>query len=401
MRLDGKTITVGVTGGIAVYKTCELVSRLRKSGAAVFVVMTENATEFVSPLTFETLSGNRAVIDTFARDFEWEVEHVSLAKKSDLFVVAPCTANFLAKYNAGIADDFITTTALAMKCPILLAPAMNTAMLENDATVRNIENLVCRGVKFVYGGSGFLACGDVGKGRMAEPVEIYSAIEDILFPKRDYDGLTVLITSGGTKEPLDPVRYIGNNSSGKMGAALCDCAAKRGAKVILVAGNVSVLPKEKTERIDVGTTLEMYDAVMKNLDRADIVIKAAAPADYRPAEIAENKIKGEEIRLELIKNPDIAAAVGKIKGNKTLVAFCAETCDLIDSAKKKLAAKNADLVVANDLTVKGAGFNTDTNVASLVTENGVENLPIMSKIDLAERILDKITEIRHGSASHS
>lgn len=217
MRLDGKTITVGVTGGIAVYKTCELISRLRKSGAAVYVVMTKNATEFVRPLTFETLSCNRVVVDTFDRDFEWEVEHVSLAKKSDLFVVAPCTANFLAKYNAGIADDFLSTTTMAMHCPVLLAPAMNTAMLENAATVKNISDLEKRGVNFIFGGSGFLACGDNGKGRMAEPADVYAAIENILFPKRDYEGLTVMVTSGGTREPIDPVRYIGQQFKRKNG----------------------------------------------------------------------------------------------------------------------------------------------------------------------------------------
>ena len=401
MRLDGKTITVGVTGGIAVYKTCELISRLRKSGAAVYVVMTKNATEFVRPLTFETLSGNRVVVDTFDRDFEWEVEHVSLAKKSDAFVVAPCTANFLAKYNAGIADDFLSTTALAMRCPVLLAPAMNTAMLENAATAKNISDLEKRGVSLIFGGSGFLACGDNGKGRMAEPADIYAAIENILFPERDYKGLTVLVTSGGTREPIDPVRYIGNNSSGKMGAAICDAAVKRGANVILVAGNVSVLPREKVATINVGTTEEMYKAVMDNLPLADVVIKAAAPADYRPEKAADNKIKADSIQLKLTKNPDIAAAVGKIKENRTLVVFCAETRDLIESAKKKLVSKNADLVVANDVTKKGAGFDVDTNIASFVTKDGVEDLPLMSKSELAGRILDKITELRNDSRSHS
>lgn len=401
MRLDGKTITVGVTGGIAVYKTCELISRLRKSGAAVHVVMTKNATEFVCPLTFETLSCNRVVVDTFDRDFEWEVEHVSLAKKSDLFVVAPCTADFLAKFNAGIADDFLSTTAMAMRCPVLLAPAMNTAMLENAATVRNISDLEKRGINLIFGDSGFLACGDNGKGRMAEPDDIYSAIENILFPKRDYEGLTVLVTSGGTREPIDPVRYIGNNSSGKMGAAICDAAVKRGADVILVVGNVSVLPREKVTMVNVATTDEMYKAVMDNLPLADIVIKAAAPADYRPEQVAGNKIKADNVQLKLTKNPDIAAAVGKIKADKTLVAFCAETCDLIRSAEKKLVSKNADLVVANDVTQKGAGFDTDTNIASFVTKNGVENLPLMSKSELAGLILDKITELRNDSRSHS
>ena len=303
MRLDGKTVTIGVTGGIAAYKTCELVSRLRKSGAAVYVVMTENAARFVSPLTFETLSGNRVVKDTFARDFEWEVEHVSLAKKSDLFAVVPCTADVIAKMAAGIADDFLSTTALAMRCPILIAPAMNTAMLDNAATRDNIARLEARGIDVIYGGSGFLACGDTGRGRMAEPDEIYSRIENILFPRRDFEGKTLLITAGSTREPIDPVRFIGNRSSGKMGAALCDCAVRRGAKVILIAGCMSVSPSEQTERTDVTTTCEMYDAVMRNLPRADAVIKAAAPADYRTQQ-SPQKIKSGEFTLKFIKNPD-------------------------------------------------------------------------------------------------
>lgn len=274
-------------------------------------------------------------------------------------------------------------------------------MLENAATVKNISDLEKRGVNFIFGGSGFLACGDNGKGRMAEPADVYAAIENILFPKRDYEGLTVMVTSGGTREPIDPVRYIGNNSSGKMGAAICDAAAKRGANVILVAGNVSVLPREKVTTVNVGTTEEMYKAVMDNLPLADIVIKAAAPADYRPEKVADNKIKADNVQLKLTKNPDIAAAVGKIKADKTLVAFCAETRDLIESAKKKLVSKNADLVVANDVTKKGAGFDTDTNIASFVTKDGVENLPLMSKAELAGLILDKITELRNDSRSHS
>lgn len=392
MRLDGKTVTIGVTGGIAAYKTCELVSRLRKSGAAVYVVMTENAARFVSPLTFETLSGNRVVKDTFARDFEWEVEHVSLAKKSDLFAVAPCTADVIAKMAAGIADDFLSTTALAMRCPILIAPAMNTAMLDNAATRDNIAKLEARGIDVIYGGSGFLACGDTGRGRMAEPDEIYSRIENILFPRRDFEGKTLLITAGSTREPIDPVRFIGNRSSGKMGAALCDCAVRRGAKVILIAGCMSVSPSEQTERTDVTTTCEMYDAVMRNLPRADAVIKAAAPADYRTQQ-SPQKIKSGEFTLKFIKNPDIAAEVGRRKGDKKLVVFCAETENLEENAQKKLRDKNADLVVANDVTKKDAGFDVDTNVATLVTAGKIHPLPVMTKKELADIILDKLAEL--------
>lgn len=394
MRLDGKTITVGVTGGIAAYKTCELVSRLRKSGAAVHVVMTKNATQFVSPLTFETLSSNRVVVDTFDRDFEWEVEHVSLAKKSDLFVVAPCTANFIGKMVAGIADDFLSTTAMAMRCPVLIAPAMNTAMLDNAATQDNLKTLEKRNVAIIYGENGFLACGDTGRGRMAEPSEIYARIESILFPKRDLEGKTVLVTAGATREPVDPVRFISNRSSGKMGVSICDCAAKRGAKVILIAGFMSVSPREKVLREDVATTVEMYDKVMKYLPEADIIIKSAAPADYKLKNLPVNKLKSDELVLEFKKNPDIAAAVGKIKNDKKLIVFCAETENLLENAQKKLVSKNADMVVANDVTMEGAGFDTDTNIASFVTKSGeVVKLPIMTKEELADKILDKIPEL--------
>lgn len=394
MRLDGKTITVGVTGGIAAYKTCELVSRLRKSGAAVHVVMTKNATQFVSPLTFETLSSNRVVVDTFDRDFEWEVEHVSLAKKSDLFVVAPCTANFIGKMVAGIADDFLSTTAMAMRCPVLIAPAMNTAMLDNAATQDNLKTLEKRNVGIIYGENGFLACGDTGRGRMAEPSEIYARIESILFPKRDLEGKTVLVTAGATREPVDPVRFISNRSSGKMGVSICDCAAKRGAKVILIAGFMSVSPREKVLREDVATTVEMYDKVMKYLPEADVIIKSAAPADYKLKNVPVNKLKSDELVLEFKKNPDIAAAVGKIKNDKKLIVFCAETENLLENAQKKLVSKNADMVVANDVTMEGAGFDTDTNIASFVTKSGeVVKLPIMTKEELADKILDKIPEL--------
>ena len=391
MRLDGKTITVGVSGGIAAYKTCDLVSRLRKSGASVNVVMTKNAARFVTPLTFETLSSNRVITDTFDRNFEWEVEHVSLAKKTQLFVIAPCTANVLAKLAAGIADDFLTTTALAMRCPCLIA--MNTAMLENAATQNNIKILQSRGFGFIYGDSGFLACGDVGKGRMAQPEDIFEKIVSLLFPKRDLEGKTVLVTAGPTQESIDPVRYITNRSSGKMGAALCDCAVRRGAKVILVAGSMTASPEEEVTRDNVSTTCEMYDAVMKHLPEADIIIKAAAPADYR-TDVAANKIKGEHITLNFIKNPDIAAAVGKNKANKILVVFCAETENLLDNARKKLIDKNADIVVANDVTMKGAGFDVDTNIATLVTKDCAEELPVMSKRQLADKILDKVVELK-------
>ena len=393
MNLSGKNAVVCVTGGIAAYKTCHVVSSLRKAGARVFVVMTKNATEFVTPLTFETLSGNRVVVDTFDRDFEWEVEHVSLAKKADIFIVAPMTADFAAKLARGIADDFASTTALAMKCPLLLAPAMNVNMITAEAYEENEKILRDRGAYFVESGSGFLACGDVGKGRMAEPDEIVKAAFSILVPKPDYDGKTVLVTAGGTSEPIDPVRFITNRSSGKMGVAIAAKALNRGAKVILVAGNISVPVPDGIERIDVSTTSEMYDAVLCNLDRADIVIKAAAPADYAVEKVSDKKIKSDELTLKLKKNPDIAAAVGKVKGNKKLVIFSAETDNCEENARKKLAKKNADMVVLNDVTKQGAGFNTDTNIVTVITRDEKKDFGLTEKTVLADLLLDEIGKL--------
>lgn len=393
MNLSGKNAVVCVTGGIAAYKTCHVVSSLRKAGARVFVVMTKNATEFVTPLTFETLSGNRVIVDTFDRDFEWEVEHVSLAKKADIFIVAPMTADFAAKLARGIADDFASTTALAMKCPILLAPAMNVNMITAEAYEENEKILRDRGAYFVESGSGFLACGDVGRGRMAEPEQIVKAAFDILVPKPDYDGKTVLVTAGGTSEPIDPVRFITNRSSGKMGVAIASKALDRGAKVILVAGNITVPVPDGIERIDVTTTQEMYDAVLGNLDRADIVVKAAAPADYAVEKISDKKIKSDELTLRLKKNPDIAAAVGKIKGDKKLVIFSAETDDCEANARGKLQKKNADMVVLNDVTKKGAGFNTDTNIVTVITRETKKDFGLLEKTALADLLLDEIGKL--------
>ncbi len=392
MNLKGKNVVIGVTGGIAVYKMCEVVSSLRKRGADVFVVMTKNATEFVSPLTFETLSNNRVVTDMFDRDREWEVEHISLAKKADVFVVAPATANFVGKFASGIADDFLTTTVMATKAPVLLAPAMNTGMMTSKAYEKNENELKERGVNFIYGGTGFLACGDTGKGRLAEPSTIVEAIENILFPVRDLEGKTVMVTAGATREPIDPVRFITNRSSGKMGIAIANSALKRGANVILIKGFTSVSPDDGVEIVNVETTADMYNAVMSNLDKADIIIKSAAPADYK-VNVADQKIKSETLTLEFVKNPDIAQAVGKIKGNKKLVVFSAETENLYENATKKLIKKNADMVVANDVTKQGAGFDVDTNIASFITKNGVEELPIMTKAELADKILDKVQSI--------
>ncbi len=393
MNLKGKNIVVGVTAGIAAYKVCYVVSALKKAGAEVFVVMTENATQFVRPLTFETLSGNRVIVDTFDRDFEWEVEHVSLAKKADLFLVAPCTADFAGKLANGIADDFLSTTAMAMKCPVVLAPAMNTNMITSAAYMENERVLKERGVLTVESASGYLACGDVGKGRMAEPDEIVDFVKKILIPNPDYANKTVLVTAGGTSEPIDPVRFITNRSSGKMGIAIAQKALARGAKVILITGNISVPVPEGAERINVSTTAEMYDAVMANMKYADVIIKAAAPSDYSVKNYSDNKIKGESITLTLKKNPDIAAAAGKIKGDKKLVIFSAETNDCEKYAREKLLAKNADLAVLNDVTQAGAGFNSDTNIVTFITKDTVEHIPKTEKTVIADMLLDRILKL--------
>ena len=393
MNLKGKNIVVGVTAGIAAYKVCYVVSALKKAGAEVFVVMTENATQFVRPLTFETLSGNRVIVDTFDRDFEWEVEHVSLAKKADLFLVAPCTADFAGKLANGIADDFLSTTAMAMKCPVVLAPAMNTNMITSAAYLENERVLKERGVLTVESASGYLACGDVGKGRMAEPDEIVDFVKKILIPNPDYANKTVLVTAGGTSEPIDPVRFITNRSSGKMGIAIAQKALARGAKVILITGNISVPVPEGAERINVSTTAEMYDAVMANMKYADVIIKAAAPSDYSVKNYSDIKIKGESITLTLKKNPDIAAAAGKIKGDRKLVIFSAETNDCEKYAREKLLAKNADLAVLNDVTQTGAGFNSDTNIVTFITKDTVEHIPKTEKTVIADMLLDRILKL--------
>ena len=395
MNLKGKCVLVGVTGGIAAYKVCELVSSLKKQGADVRVCMTENATQFVSPLTFETLSNNRVVVDTFDRNHEWEVEHISLAKRADVCVIAPCTADFAGKLAAGIADDFLSTTVMACVCPVLIAPAMNSNMLASAAYRHNESVLKERGVHFVGTESGLLACGDVGNGRLAAPAEIEKAVIDLLYPRRDYVGKTVLVTAGGTREPIDPVRFICNRSSGKMGIAIAKAAADRGARVLLVCGHTDTTVRdERIERTDVVTTEDMYEAVMRLLPECDVVIKAAAPCDFKAAKAATDKIKATAgITLTLEKTMDIAEAVGRVKGNKKLVVFAAETSLTEKRAAEKRIKKHADMVVANDVTAVGAGFGTDTNIATLITEHGTERLPLMLKSELADVILDRITEL--------
>lgn len=390
--LYGKHVVLGVSGGIAAYKSCELVSRLKKLGADVHVIMTRNAEEFVAPLSFETLSDNKVVRGMFEEREEHDVRHVALAKLADVFVVAPATANVIAKFARGIADDMLSTTWLASDAPKLVAPAMNTAMYDDEATQDNISLLKERGVMFVEPGVGRLACGDTGRGKMAEPADIAERILEILRPVRDFEGKRVLVTSGATEEYIDGVRVITNHSSGKMGCAIAEAAAERGAEVVLVHGRMSVpVPEGVAKAVRVHTTLEMMDVVLAETEAADVIVMAAAPADYRPKETFTSKLKSETLTMEFVKNPDIAKAVGERKGGRKLVVFSAETDGLIDNAKKKVASKNADLAVANDVTKEGAGFYCDTNIASLVGRNGeVRECGLMTKRELADVILDAV-----------
>ncbi len=398
MDLTGRKIVLGVTGGIAAYKSAEVVSRLRHSGAEVHVIMTANAAKFIAPLTFQTLSANPVVTDTFAAPEYWNVEHVALAKLADVFAVVPATANILAKMACGIADDMLSTTLLATKAPVLVAPAMNTGMWTADATKRNMEILRARGVHVVGPGCGMLACGDEGDGRMSEPAEIVSRIEEILLKKQDLQGLKVLVTAGATRERLDPVRFLTNDSSGKMGFALAEAARERGADVTLVKGNTTAKVPENIRIEEIESANEMLQAMQKAAPEQDVIIQAAAVADYRAANPAKTKIKkkaGEPLVITLEENPDIAKAIGAMKQpEQTLVGFAAETNDVIRHAKQKLASKNLDMIVANDVTKPGAGFNTDTNIVTLITKEKEEDLPMMSKREVADAILDRILEIR-------
>lgn len=392
--LKGKKVVLGVSGGIACYKACEIVSALKKMNCEVDVIMTKHAKEFVSPLTFETLSARPVVSDMFVREREWEVEHIALAKKADVFVVAPATANVIAKIAGGIADDMLTTTILAAKCTKIICPAMNTNMYDSDENQNNLAILKSRGFIIIEGVSGRLACGDIGKGKLAPVEDIVNEIKNVLLPKQDLKGKTYLITAGGTRESIDGVRYITNRSSGKMGLAIADEVVKRGGNVILIAGSVSVtIPDYFSKVIRVDSTQEMYEAVMANMARADVILKAAAPSDYRVKNSFDNKIKGETLTLELVKNKDIAKAVGEIKGDKKLIIFCAETQNLVESAREKLKSKNADMVIANDVTMQGAGFDVDTNIVTLITNKIEINLPKLKKSEVAKHIIDEAIKL--------
>lgn len=389
---SGKNIVIGVTGGIAVYKAVDLVSRLKKLGAEVNVIMTESAREFVMPLTFQTISNNPVAIDTFAPPQKWSVEHISLAQKADLFMIVPATANIIGKMANGIADDMLSTTVMATKAPVLIAPAMNTGMYENVIVQDNIKKLKSFGYEFVGPGAGFLACGDIGAGRLIEAETIISKAEGLLIGKKDLLGKKILVTAGPTQESIDPVRYITNHSSGKMGYAIAEAAIQRGANVTLVTGPTNLRVPDDVEVIHTKSAQEMYEAVSDRFEDCDIVIQSAAVADYRPKNVSNQKIKKSgNLQIELDRTKDIAFEIGKRKSNQCLVGFAAETENLIENAKGKMERKSFDYIVANDLTASGAGFKSDTNIATILSAKGmVKTLPKLTKKELAHEIINSI-----------
>ena len=397
--LKGKKIVLGVTGGIAVYKAVDLVSRLRKQGCEVRVVMTEHAQQFVTPLTFKEISGNQVAVSMWSSNQEFNVEHIALANWADAFVVAPATANILAKMAYGLADDLLSTTLLAAQAPIVVCPAMNTGMYENVATQENIAKLQGRGITVMPPAVGKLACGTSGAGRLPEPQEIVEFL-NAFFAKREGDlrGLKVLVTAAGTREAIDPVRFVGNRSSGKMGYAVAQMAAERGAEVLLISGPSALSIPANVKAIKVETTNEMLEACLESYDKVDIVIKAAAVADYRPRDVAEQKIKkktDDALTVVMDKNPDILKTLGAKKTHQVLVGFAAETQNLLENARDKVVKKNLDMIVANDVTAAGAGFNADTNIVKFLFANGeVRSLEQMPKVDVANCILDEALKIR-------
>ena len=397
--LNGKKIVLGVTGGIAVYKAVDLVSRLRKQGAEVRVVMTEHAQQFVTPLTFKEISGNKVAVSMWEANQEFNVEHIALANWADAFVVAPATANILAKMANGIADDLLSTTLLAAQAPIIVCPAMNTGMYQNPITQENIAKLQKFGVTVMPPAVGYLACGVTGPGRLPEPQQIVEFIDNV-FAKKDGDmvGLKVLVTAAGTREPIDPVRFVGNRSSGKMGYAIAQAAAQRGAEVLLVSGPSALDIPPNVKGLRVETTNEMLEACMEAYEKMDIVIKAAAVADYRPRDVADQKIKkktDDALTVVMDKNPDILKELGARKAHQVLVGFAAETQNLLDNAREKIVKKNLDMIVANDVTAAGAGFNTDTNIVKFLFPSGeVRSLEQMAKTQVANILLDTVMELK-------
>ncbi len=393
-----KTVILGVTGGIACYKSAALASKLKQRGYDVEVVLTKNATEFIGPHTFESLTHNRAMVDTFDRNFQSHVEHIALADKADLLIVAPATANIIAKAAHGIADDMLSTTILACDCKKLIAPAMNTRMYDNPVTQDNLETLRRYGWEVIEPASGRLACGAVGRGKMPEPEDLLEAVDHAIAYEKDLSGVRILVTAGPTQEPVDPVRYLTNHSSGRMGYAIARAAAWRGAEVTLVSGPTALKKPAYVETVDVVTAREMFGAVTGRAGEQDVIIKAAAVADYRPAEVADGKIKkgaGEGLTLELRRTDDILAYLGEHKRpGQILCGFSMETENLIENSRKKLLKKNLDIVAANSLRQEGAGFGVSTNVLTLITREGETELPLLTKDEAAHKLLDRIAGLR-------
>ena len=398
MMLKDKTILLGVTGGIAAYKSAMLASRLVKTGACVHVIMTQNATNFINPITFETLTRNKCIVDTFDRNFEFKVEHVALAQKADVIMVAPATANIIAKLAHGLADDMLTTTILASKAPKIIAPAMNTGMYENPVTQDNIELLKHYGMEVITPASGHLACGDSGAGKMPEPETLFQYICKTIAHEKDMAGMKVLVTAGPTQEAIDPVRYITNHSSGKMGYSIAKACMLRGADVTLVTGRTSLDAPLFVNTIPIVSAKDMYREVTSRSQDMDIIIKAAAVADYRPCNVADEKIKkkeGDVMSIPLERTDDILKYLGEHKEpHQFLCGFSMETQNMLENSKKKLMKKNLDMIVANNLKKQGAGFETDTNIVTMITQNEVFELELMSKEEVAFHLLDKILELR-------
>lgn len=395
--LKGKTVILGISGSIAAYKIASLASALVKKHCDVHVIMTQNATNFINPITFETLTGNKCLIDTFDRNFDFSVEHVSLAKRADAVLVAPASANVIAKMAHGIADDMLTTTLLACQCPMIVAPAMNTRMFKNPIVQDNIKVLKRYGMEVIDPACGYLACGDTGEGKMPEPELLLQYLLKALTEKKDLEGLNVLVTAGPTREVIDPVRYITNHSTGKMGYAVARAAAMRGAKVTLVSGPTAITPPPFVEVVDVVSAEDMFQAVTTRAPKQDIIIKAAAVADYRPAVVATEKVKKKdgEMSIALERTKDILGYLGEHKKEgQFLCGFSMETENMLENSIAKLEKKNLDMIIANNLKVEGAGFGTNTNVVTVITKKGGEELPLMSKDEVADQILDAIRSER-------